>query len=80
MHANACLSTRPPLQVQLPSVPAFMAVLGLWDIECRVTVACRDGRIYTIKNGTVGYICIYIYIYSLGHLIPHLIVYRHNCT
>lgn len=40
-------------KVELAAVPAFISVLGLYDVEYRITVACRDGNIYTIKNGTV---------------------------
>eukprot|EP00747_Dinoflagellata_sp_TGD_P031850 gnl/TRDRNA2_/TRDRNA2_135582_c0_seq2.p1 gnl/TRDRNA2_/TRDRNA2_135582_c0~~gnl/TRDRNA2_/TRDRNA2_135582_c0_seq2.p1 ORF type:complete len:585 (+),score=116.91 gnl/TRDRNA2_/TRDRNA2_135582_c0_seq2:236-1990(+) len=43
------ISTR----VELDAVPSFMSVLGLYDVEYRITVACRDGNIYTIKNGQV---------------------------
>eukprot|EP00397_Hematodinium_sp_SG-2012_P023204 GEMP01024096.1.p1 GENE.GEMP01024096.1~~GEMP01024096.1.p1 ORF type:complete len:593 (+),score=123.82 GEMP01024096.1:73-1851(+) len=37
--------------VELDGVPAFMSVIGLYDVEYRVTVACRNGTIYSIKNG-----------------------------
>mmetsp|Transcript_49134 Transcript_49134/g.130457 ORF Transcript_49134/g.130457 Transcript_49134/m.130457 type:complete len:569 (+) Transcript_49134:1-1707(+) len=40
-------------KVELDSVPTFMSVLGLYDVEYRITVACRNGNVYTIKNGTV---------------------------
>jgi len=40
-------------KVELDAVPSFMSVLGLYDVEYRITLACRDGRIYTIKNGQV---------------------------
>ena len=35
----------------LPSTPSMMAVTGLYDIEWRIVVACRDGKVYTIKSG-----------------------------
>jgi len=35
----------------LPSVPAIIAVTGLYDVEWRIVCSCRDGKIYTIKNG-----------------------------
>jgi len=41
------------VKVELDAVPTFMSVLGLFDVEYRITVACRDGNIYTIKNGSV---------------------------
>eukprot|EP00403_Amphidinium_massartii_P031176 CAMPEP_0178386438 /NCGR_PEP_ID=MMETSP0689_2-20121128/8560_1 /TAXON_ID=160604 /ORGANISM="Amphidinium massartii, Strain CS-259" /LENGTH=599 /DNA_ID=CAMNT_0020006775 /DNA_START=42 /DNA_END=1838 /DNA_ORIENTATION=- len=40
-------------RVELDAVPSFISVLGLYDVEYRITVACRDGNIYTIKNGQV---------------------------
>merc|ERR1719183_303675 len=38
-------------KIELDAVPTFMSVIGLFSIEYRITVACRDGNIYTIKNG-----------------------------
>merc|ERR1719199_674158 len=40
-------------KVELESVPAFMNVMGRYEVDYRITVACRDGKIYTIKNGQV---------------------------
>ena len=37
----------------LRSIPVSMAVIGLFDVEYRVVVACRDGNIYQVKNGEV---------------------------
>jgi Bardet-Biedl syndrome 1 protein len=37
----------------LPSVPVFMSVQGLHDVEYRIVCACRNGNIYTIKNHKV---------------------------
>lgn len=41
--------------VQLPrgAVPAFLAVGGLFDADWRLAVACRNGRIHTIKVRTL---------------------------
>ncbi|CAM9926261.1 unnamed protein product [Ectocarpus sp. 6 AP-2014] len=50
----------PPCKVlttaQLPrgAVPAFLAVGGLFDSDWRLAVACRNGRIYTVKDGDVA--------------------------
>mmetsp|Transcript_36912 Transcript_36912/g.115586 ORF Transcript_36912/g.115586 Transcript_36912/m.115586 type:complete len:596 (-) Transcript_36912:28-1815(-) len=41
------------VRVTLPAVPAYMAVTGTFEVEWRVCVACRDGKIYTIKSGDV---------------------------
>eukprot|EP00935_MAST-01C_sp_MAST-1C-sp1_P000776 g776.t1 len=35
-------------------VPVHMAVTGLYDVDYRVVVACRNGSVYTIKNGEVA--------------------------
>lgn len=43
----------PAMKVELDATPTFMSVLGLYDVEYRITVACRNGNIYTIKNGLV---------------------------
>jgi len=40
-------------KVALDAVPTFLSVMGLFDVEYRITCACRDGRVYTIKNGQV---------------------------
>ncbi|XP_038267309.2 Bardet-Biedl syndrome 1 protein isoform X3 [Dermochelys coriacea] len=37
-------------QMTLPSVPAFLDVMGQFDVEYRVTVACRDGNIYILRR------------------------------
>mmetsp|Transcript_11120 Transcript_11120/g.38624 ORF Transcript_11120/g.38624 Transcript_11120/m.38624 type:complete len:635 (+) Transcript_11120:151-2055(+) len=35
----------------LPSVPVFIAGAGILDVEYRLTIACRNGSLYAIKNG-----------------------------
>ena len=42
-------------KVALPqgAIPVLLLVSGLFDVEWRVLVACRDGRIYTVKGGSV---------------------------
>ncbi|ELT99525.1 hypothetical protein CAPTEDRAFT_108485, partial [Capitella teleta] len=37
--------------MDLPSVPVFMSVSGLFDVEFRIVVACRNGGIYNFKRG-----------------------------
>ncbi len=34
----------------MPAVPVFLSVSGLYDVEYRVVVACRNGGIYTLKR------------------------------
>ena len=38
-------------QASLPSTPTILAVTGLYNVEWRIVCACRDGKIYTVKNG-----------------------------
>lgn len=40
-------------KVQLPSAPVLLSVSGLFDVEWRISVICRDGRMYSVKNGDV---------------------------
>ncbi|MBN3287118.1 BBS1 protein, partial [Polyodon spathula] len=37
-------------KMALPSAPAFMDVTGQFDVEFRVTVACRNGNIYILRS------------------------------
>ena len=39
-------------KMSLPSVPVFISVNGLFDVEFRIVVACRDGKVYTLKRGS----------------------------
>lgn len=39
------------LKVVLPSPPVFLIVAGCFAVDYRIIVACRDGRIYSIKQG-----------------------------
>ena len=40
-------------KVELPSVPTMMTISGVFDVEWRISVVCRDGKLYSIKNGDV---------------------------
>ena len=40
------------------SVPVMFSVTGLFDVEWKIVVACRDGKLYTIK----GKLCAHLYI------------------
>lgn len=44
------------IKIDLPegAVPAFMTVSGDFDVEYRIIIATRTGRIYSIKNGQVS--------------------------
>ncbi|XP_075693478.1 BBSome complex member BBS1 isoform X2 [Rhinoderma darwinii] len=37
-------------RVSLPSVPALLDVNGQYDIEYRITVACRNGNVYILRR------------------------------
>jgi Bardet-Biedl syndrome 1 protein len=54
-EAGQVLILEPPggviTQVTLPSPPAFMEATGLFEVEWRVIIACRNGKVYTVKNG-----------------------------
>jgi Bardet-Biedl syndrome 1 protein len=41
--------THPPFCPPPPLLPPT----GLYDVDVRIVVACRDGNVYTIKNGEV---------------------------
>lgn len=38
--------------MELPSVPVFLSVNGLFDVEYRIVTSCRNGCVYTLKRGT----------------------------
>jgi Bardet-Biedl syndrome 1 protein len=40
-------------KVTLPSAPALLSVSGVFDVEWRVAIMCRDGKFYSMKNGEV---------------------------
>lgn len=42
------------VNIQLPSAPSFMAVGGLFSVDYRIACACRDGNVYSIKNGELS--------------------------
>lgn len=37
--------------IKLPSVGVFMETVGQYDVDGRVFIACRDGKIYVVKGG-----------------------------
>lgn len=41
------------LKVVLPSTPVFLIAAGCFEVDYRVVVACRDGRVYSIKQGNL---------------------------
>ena len=40
--------------VRMPSVPVFLDITGQFDIDYKAYVACRDGKVYVVKNSEVG--------------------------
>ena len=55
----------------LPSVPVFLSVTGLYDVEYQISVACRDACVYTIKR--------YLYTQLLLASFPGLPSCRFSC-
>lgn len=42
----------------VPSIPVFLNVSGLFDVEYRIIIACRNGCLYTLKRGyKTGRLC-----------------------
>ncbi|KAG5492840.1 hypothetical protein JKF63_01420 [Porcisia hertigi] len=39
------------LKVVLPSTPVFVISAGCFEVDYRIIVSCRDGRVYSIKKG-----------------------------
>jgi Bardet-Biedl syndrome 1 protein len=37
-------------RVELPAVPVFLSVDGLYDVDYSINAACRDGCVYTVKK------------------------------
>ncbi|XP_030074788.1 BBSome complex member BBS1 [Microcaecilia unicolor] len=37
-------------KMSLPSVPAFLDVIGQYDVEFRITLACRNGSLYVLRR------------------------------
>lgn len=35
----------------VPSVPVFLCVSGLFDVDYRIMIACRDSKVYHLKKG-----------------------------
>lgn len=40
-------------KLQLPSTPCLLSCVGVFDVEWRISVTCRDGKLYSVKNGEV---------------------------
>jgi Bardet-Biedl syndrome 1 protein len=41
------------ITIKLPSVGVFIETHGLYDIDGKIFVACRDGKVYVIKGGAL---------------------------
>uniref|UniRef100_H2Y718 Bardet-Biedl syndrome 1 N-terminal domain-containing protein n=1 Tax=Ciona savignyi TaxID=51511 RepID=H2Y718_CIOSA len=62
---------------QLSSIPVFINVSGLYDVDFRLFVACRDGKIYTLRKDSSEYrVCIELnsQIVGIERLHKHLVV------
>jgi Bardet-Biedl syndrome 1 protein len=40
--------------IKLPSVGVFIETHGQFDIDGKIFIACRDGKVYVVKNGTLS--------------------------
>lgn len=37
-------------QMTLPAVPVFLSIAGIYDVDYSISIACRNGCVYTIKK------------------------------
>jgi Bardet-Biedl syndrome 1 protein len=37
--------------IKLPSVGVFIETNGQYDVDGKIFIACRDGKVYVVKNG-----------------------------
>jgi len=49
-HPPTHTHTHTHTQMMLPSVPVFLSVTGLYEVEYQICAACRDACVYTIKR------------------------------
>jgi Bardet-Biedl syndrome 1 protein len=40
-------------QINIKSVPSFIVAYGQFDVDYKLYIACRDGKVYVIKNNEV---------------------------
>jgi hypothetical protein len=40
-------------KLTLPDIPSLLSIQGIFDVEWRISVICRDNKLYSIKNGEV---------------------------
>ncbi|EKF31792.1 Bardet-Biedl syndrome 1 protein, putative [Trypanosoma cruzi marinkellei] len=52
-------STDVYLRIRVPSVPESIVTAGALRTEYRIILACRDGRVYSVKNGKLSNSTIY---------------------
>lgn len=51
----------------VPAVPVMMDITGLFDVDYRILVACRDGCIYSVKRGQkMAKLCIELHSQAVG--------------
>ena len=71
------------LQMSLPAVPVFLSVTGLFDVEFRIVVSCRNGGVYTLKRYAANSIqCIphFVLCSFVNWLIVHVYYQEYICT
>lgn len=61
----------------LPDIPAFINTSGLFDVDFRIFVACRNGKVYIVKKGQeTVYLCLELHsqIVGMERIHKHLII------
>ncbi len=68
--------------MNLPSVPSFISVSGLYDVEFRIVTACRDAKIYNLKRFVMFISTIFLYSYGKRDVknIIRIVKYGTRCT
>lgn len=41
------------ITIKLPSVGVFIETVGQYDVDGKVFIACRDGKVYVVKSGAL---------------------------
>eukprot|EP00026_Physarum_polycephalum_P004109 Phypoly_transcript_04126.p1 GENE.Phypoly_transcript_04126~~Phypoly_transcript_04126.p1 ORF type:complete len:331 (+),score=40.13 Phypoly_transcript_04126:151-1143(+) len=63
-------------KIFLKSAPAFIVSHGIYDVEYRLTIACRNGILYNVKNGDLSSSTIELEVQPVGlvRIDKHIVV------
>ena len=54
-------------RIHLPSVPVLFFISGVFDVDFKITVSCRDGNIYLVRRGSkAAKVCIQTGSHAVG--------------